>query len=301
MFSAFGLNGLYTKVVQLLLILEVMVRRRNAKAKREQAVAGAGDNSAGRSSSKNATTPYLQLGSESPTALVVVIHGIYMDAAWMEPFAHKLARALPHVRFLVPEQPEENGGKWFMEPSGPPNPPGIQAPRAQIVEEINKLREQYAIPLSRVVLVGFSMGTSMAGYVAREFYPDACGGLVLLSGGSQYKNLAKSEAVRTNTHVLLTMMSRDEGCLNENLPKLRDAMRSRGLQVDFREYEGRHLDAIKLPESIGAVTDFLRNRIPPTASSPKDWSCKRASAPMATGTHEAAVADKLIEVDMYSE
>lgn len=258
----------------------------------------AGNNCGGGTASRHAATPYAQYGSEAPSALVVVLHGRYMNAAWMGPFTRKLEAALPHVRFLVPEKRNhEPGGQWFRGGAGPPHPPGIEAPRAQIVKEINELREQFAIPLTRVVLIGFSAGCQMAGYVAKEFYPEACGGLVLLSGGTQYKNLSHSEAVRTNMHVLLSVMSEDEGDLNENLPKLRDDMRSRGFQVAFREYEGDHMDAISLPESVEAVTDFLRQRIPPTDASPRGWRCERDPTSVAADAHDAAATQAMVAGD----
>merc|ERR1719375_2248289 len=67
--------------------------------------------------------------------------------------------------------------------------------------------------------------------------------------------------------VLLSVMTREMGGLKQSLPKIRDDMRSVGLQVDFHKFQGSHdIDQV----DVRVVTNFLRLRIPRSQSSAGD-------------------------------
>ena len=146
--------------------------------------------------------------SGAPTALVIVSHGLGDSAnGWVDTIHQYISPKLPHVRFVLPTAPEQpvtvNGGmpsnSWYdIEALG-----RAAASRAHekckgidisektilsLIEQHRKPRTQAAkdagaldIPLSKVVLMGFSQGAALSLYTGLRM-SDRLGGIVAMSG-----------------------------------------------------------------------------------------------------------------------
>ena len=104
-----------------------------------------------------------------PDSLVVFLHGYGANGADLISLAPYWAKLLPRTQFLAPDAPtpvpgSPGGFQWF--PITSLNPAamagGVKQAAPLVERYLARECERYALPISRVALVGFSQGTMLS-------------------------------------------------------------------------------------------------------------------------------------------
>ena len=190
---------------------------------------------------------------ESPTASIIILHGLGADANDFVPFAQQLdLRAVGDVRWVFPNAPVKPvtvfGGQrvraWFdLVDTGIGRREDEAGLRASLVEVQALIDREIAlgIPASRIVLGGFSQGCAMT-LLAGLRAPQRLAGLLGLSGWLPLASTTAAERSDANRDVPVFL---GHGTADPVVPfalgsETRDAMTALGYPVEFHAYPIQH-------------------------------------------------------------
>lgn len=191
--------------------------------------------------------------ADSPTASIIVLHGLGADGHDFVPIARELdLSATGAVRFVFPHAPTMpvtiNGGyvmrAWYdilgIELDRREDEKGLRASQRLVDGLIARERER-GVPASRIVLAGFSQGCAMALLTGLR-HPERLAGIVGLSG---YLPLAAStEAERQpanrDTPIFLAHGRADNVVPIARALAAREALEALGHPVEWHEYPMMH-------------------------------------------------------------
>lgn len=208
-------------------------------------------------------------------AAVVLMHGLGADGHDFESLVPELRLpASPAVRWVFPHAPVRpvtiNGGyrmrAWYdivaIDRAAAEDEHGIRRSAEEIGALVRRERER-GIPAERIVLAGFSQGGAMALFTALR-WPERLGGVVALSCYLPLAAHLAAEAHPANAAVPVFLA---HGTMDPIVPSAlgeasRDLLRSRGYDVEWREYPMPH--SVCAPE-IDDLRAFLLRALPPRA------------------------------------
>lgn len=207
------------------------------------------------------------IGPEHPSIAVVLCHGFGAPGDDLVPIGRELASLSPGlsaVRFVFPEAPLDlaglglhgarawwpldfealeramRGGEQALREYRRQTPPGLGDARRSLHALVNELTAGAGLPLSRVVLGGFSQGAMIATDLAlRLEEPPAA--LAILSGAPVAEaDWERRAPARAGLRVLQTHGRQDPVLPFFFGTALRDLLQGAGLQVEFVAFEGGH-------------------------------------------------------------
>jgi phospholipase/carboxylesterase len=206
---------------------------------------------------------------ESPTASIVVLHGLGADGNDFVPVAEELDLAdVGSVRFIFPHAPMRpvtiNGGyvmrAWYdflgADLARREDERGLRESQRAVAALVDRERER-GIPPSRVVLAGFSQGCAVA-LLAGLRYPERLAGLAGLSG---YLPLAAATAAERSEAMKSVPVFLAHGRDDAVVPFVRgaatrDALVALGYPVQWHEYAMPHAVC---QEEIADLNAWLRS------------------------------------------
>lgn len=189
----------------------------------------------------------------SPTATIVVLHGLGADGNDFVPLAQELdLSAVGPVRFVFPHAPVMpvtiNGGyrmrAWYdilgTEMHGVQDEAGLRRSR-EALEELLAREKARGMPAHRIVLAGFSQGCAMALLTGLR-HGERLAGIAGLSG---YLPLAQDTAAERSeanqdTPIFLAHGSLDDIVVLPRGQASREALRALGYEVEWHEYPMGH-------------------------------------------------------------
>lgn len=207
------------------------------------------------------------------TASMIIIHGLGDSAFGWADTAAELAKANPHVKFILPTAEDKpvtvNGGEampsWYdiiqlggnrdrsLEPCH-----GIEDSRKIMLNLIREEVESHGIPHDRVVLGGFSQGGAMSLFTGLQM-PNRLAGIMSLSGYIPKAVSVTEEAKKTP--VFFGHGTADQ-VVQFGLAKAAHAfVRDSGCEdVEFHEYKG--MQHSLCGEELNDMNKFVRRVIP---------------------------------------
>eukprot|EP01065_Artemidia_motanka_P017405 TRINITY_DN20867_c0_g1_i1.p2 TRINITY_DN20867_c0_g1~~TRINITY_DN20867_c0_g1_i1.p2 ORF type:complete len:265 (+),score=85.21 TRINITY_DN20867_c0_g1_i1:77-871(+) len=241
------------------------------------AAAGCGGGSCPAQQSRSASQPAADDivigGGAEPTAAVVFMHGLGDTGHGWEQPARMLSRVMPHVRFVLPSAPVQpvtlNGGmpmpSWYdihgLTSRAAERCDGID----QSAQRIRALLSSIDVPLSKVVLAGFSQGGALALHVSLRM-DGRLAGVASLSGYLPLPESLQPEDVRMakDTPLLLCHGDADAVVRPEWARVSRDKLEGLGLKPSYHEYPG-------MGHELGAdefhlLSRWLADRLPPASA-----------------------------------
>lgn len=203
-----------------------------------------------------------------PKLAVVLCHGYGAPGDDLVPLADEIARAIPRggvgIRFVFPEAPlalgptgAGEGRAWWpidlerfvaIQQAGPAaiaearkhEPEGLREARRLLLGALDALARQTKLPMSKIVVGGFSQGAMLAIDVALRL-EEAPAGLVVLSGSLISETEWKKRApARRGLRVVLSHGTHDPLLPFANAEALRALLSDAGLSVDFIPFPGAH-------------------------------------------------------------
>jgi len=228
-----------------------------------------------------------QQSQGAPTAAVILCHGFGAPGDDLVPLAQELiaSRAdLASVRFFMPAAPISLGSTGWGEArawwpinlptvarfqAGDPTalrefskaePHGMAAARQAVLKLVNEVSAQTQLPLSRVLLGGFSQGAMLATDVALRL-EEAPLGLVVLSGTLLIEDAwAPKAKARAGLHVFQTHGRNDPILSFLAATWLHELMVSSGMKVEFEPFDGGHTIH---PNTMVTLGEFIARRVNP--------------------------------------
>lgn len=184
------------------------------------------------------------LGSRQgpPTHLVVMLHGLGADAASFSRLAPRLAAALPTADFITPPALEpwdqgESGRQWFSVRgvTDDNRPARVRVAGAEVSRWIDGELARRGLGKDRLVVVGYSQGAMVAGWLAVHRRPEPAA-VVMLSGRVAESEVPEAGSVRTP---VLVAHGEDDRLIPPSVvdPSAR-ALEAWGARVTTRIYPG---------------------------------------------------------------
>jgi phospholipase/carboxylesterase len=200
-----------------------------------------------------------------PKGLVVLCHGYGAPGTDLVGIAGELLAMQPHlsreVRFAFPEAPLAlddvpfGGRAWWHIDIGrfqraamtgsyadllEETPDGMPAARRALHATVDELVRQSGVPMSRVLLGGFSQGAMVATDLTLRL-EEAPGALAVLSGTLLSRNeWAKLAEKRRGLHVLQSHGTQDPILPYPAALELKGVLEAAGMSVDFTSFRGGH-------------------------------------------------------------
>lgn len=204
----------------------------------------------------------------SPTASIIVLHGLGADGNDFVPVCHQLdLSAIGSVRWIFPHAPVRpvtiNGGysmrAWYdivgLGANSQEDESGLRLAR-QSVDALIAREHARGIPGSRIVLAGFSQGCAMTLLTGLR-YPERLAGLVGLSGYLPLSAATAAERSEANHQVPIFLAhGRWDNVIA--LPRAvasRDVLQALGYPVEWHEYPMAHSVC---PEEIDDLERWLK-------------------------------------------
>ena len=201
------------------------------------------------------------------------MHGLGdTNMGWLDVAGHLHMEFLPHVKFVLPNAPTApvtlNGGmqmpSWYditsLDERAGQECEGIEASRSTVVSLIEQ-ELAAGIPLSRIVVGGFSQGGALSLFTGLQ-YPGTLAGVCVMSG-----YLPKDEAFEVTEAAKATPVAHFHG-IDDPVVKIEwarmsvERVRARGVsKYDLTEYPG--LQHGVNPEAIADVAAWLKTVLPP--------------------------------------
>lgn len=207
--------------------------------------------------------------------LVIILHGAGGSARCFQDLAEAWASELPHVKVVMPTAPVRGAmTAWF----GRDRRSGALVNYQSLWSEIVGMIKAERVPISRVVLLGFSAGALMASWVALNL-PKPCGGLVLLSGLAHSKRLPEPRLAEgvAQTPVLYCVGSDDAQIPPHACRGSCTQLQDWGFdQVQFVELPGMGHEVNEAEADL--VLDFLRASLPDEPADPAEARGERRLA-----------------------
>mmetsp|Transcript_9154 Transcript_9154/g.21383 ORF Transcript_9154/g.21383 Transcript_9154/m.21383 type:complete len:555 (-) Transcript_9154:9-1673(-) len=117
-----------------------------------------------------------------PSALVVLLHGLFQSARMLEKTVRHLSEKVPHILFVMPTAPTRDGWSvgpaWFDHTKSAKKAEALEECRQEVLGLLSSQGQQWGIAPERVVLAGFSMGGTLAAWTALQV-PRSLAGLLL--------------------------------------------------------------------------------------------------------------------------
>ena len=213
--------------------------------------------------------PHIEIEtSPSPTATMIVLHGLGADGEDFVPIVEQLA--LPahlRVRFIFPHAPVRkvtvNGGyamrAWYdiasPDLAARPDVAGMQQSQAH-VEALLRSEEERGIPAERVILAGFSQGGALALYAGLR-HAHRLAGIIALSTYLMAPETLAREASEGNraTPVFMGHGTQDPIVSLARGEAGRRALEGLGYAVEWHTYPMGHG---VVGEEIGDISTFIR-------------------------------------------
>ena len=207
----------------------------------------------------------IETGS-APRAAVIWLHGLGADGHDFEPIVPelRLPASLP-VRFIFPNAPQRpvtinNGMRmraWYdilQMGGGPEDEAGIRASQG-LLEELILKETKKGIPHSKIVLAGFSQGGAIVLQTGLRHAERLAGVLALSTYLPLSKTLEKERSAANRDLPIFMAHGKFDGMIPMDRAALsRDALKSLGYAVDWREYPMQHSVC---PEEIADIAAFL--------------------------------------------
>ena len=218
--------------------------------------------------------------SARPELCVVLCHGYGAPGGDLVPLGPELLRRHPalagRVRFIFPEAPLSMGpgygdarAWWHLDlermaalQRGEPGdfsklkaetPEGLPKARRLLIALIDELSRQMGVPLSRILLGGFSQGAMLATDVSLRL-EEAPAGLAVLSGTLICEqDWVKRAPTRKGLRVLQSHGRQDPILPFEVAQSLRELLVHAGLEVEFIPFDGPHTIAGEALDRLGAL------------------------------------------------
>ena len=202
----------------------------------------------------------------APRAAVIWLHGLGADGHDFEPVVPELGlpASLP-VRFVFPNAPLRpvtiNMGMrmraWYdilQLGGGPEDEAGIRDSQG-LLEELISRETRKGIPHGRIVLAGFSQGGAIALQAALR-HPERLAGILALSTYLPLQQELEKERQAANRDLPIFMAhgEYDDMIPMDRAVRSRDALRSLGYAVEWREYPMPHSVC---PGEIADIAAFL--------------------------------------------
>lgn len=202
-----------------------------------------------------------------PEASVIWLHGLGADGYDFDPIVPQLRLpGGPEVRYVFPHAPVRpvtiNAGMamraWYdivdLQPGAPQDAAGIRH-SAEAVEALIGREVARGIPVSRIVLAGFSQGGAIALFAGLR-YPEALAGIIGLSTYLPLREAFDAEASEANRGTPLFLA---HGSLDPVVPPVAGETTSRfldqrGYDVTFKSYPMPHAVC---PEEIEDIRRWL--------------------------------------------
>ncbi len=228
----------------------------------------------------------LQEGDGAPRGVVVLCHGFGApgdDLVGLYEELIALAPSLSGVRFVFPAAPLSlasmgygDARAWWLidfekiqalnsgdlaalQEFRKQEPDGMAKARALMLKAIDELTAQTGLPMSKVVLGGFSQGAMISTDLALRL-PEAPAGLAILSGTLLVEDVWRAKAkARAGLPVLQSHGTVDPILRFDAAEKLRDLLTEAGSPPEWVPFEGPH--AIPLAV-LRKLAKFLAARLP---------------------------------------
>lgn len=138
------------------------------------------------------TAPLILDAPQAADSAVIWLHGLGADRFDFQPVAELLQQRLPHTRFILPQAPTQpvtlNGGwampSWYdiiaIQPARAINHEQLEASADTLIGLIES-QQDAGIPLSRIILAGFSQGGAVVLHTAYLRVEGQLGGVIALS------------------------------------------------------------------------------------------------------------------------
>ncbi len=204
------------------------------------------------------------LPSAPASSAVLLLHGLGSNADDLIELAPLLAPALPETAFLSPNAPfpcdmAPFGRQWFSLQNWTPANlwQGVCAAAPALEQMIADVRSEFALPMARLALLGFSQGCMMSLHVAPRL-PEALGAVVGLSGALVGPEHVAAET-RSRPPVLLAHGQIDPVVPYGALPLAQATLEAAGFAVETvtRPLMAHNID----DEVLAATADFLRRHL----------------------------------------
>ncbi|KAJ2790777.1 hypothetical protein GGI18_001586 [Coemansia linderi] len=207
------------------------------------------------------------------TASVIFIHGLGDSGNGWALVAQMLARTQPHVKFILPNAPEQpvtlNGGfrmpSWYDIKSldriaSNEDEPGMNASMMKI-NELIKAEIDAGIPANRIVLGGFSQGGAMTLFTGLQS-EYRFGGLVVLSGYLPIRDriLKRLTDASKSVPIFQAHGTADEVVQYQYGVMTSKALSENGYSVDFRSYD--HMGHSTCDDELMHLQMFLKKTLP---------------------------------------
>ena len=229
----------------------------------------------------------VQQDSTPPELIVVLCHGFGAPGDDLVGLGAELLEAIPalgpHVRFVFPSAPLTlahlgmgPGRAWWMIDmerlmarqmgAGPEEivqhlakevPEGLANARKLLLGLLSELMAQTKLPMSRIVLGGFSQGAMLATEVTLRL-EEAPAALIAFSGALiNQADWEKRAPLRKGLKVLQAHGRQDPILPFETGTGLRDLLTKAGLSVDFVPFNGGHTITLEALRKLGALLEGL--------------------------------------------
>lgn len=198
-----------------------------------------------------------------PTAVVIILHGFLQSGRMMEQLARELSWALPHARMVAPTAPTRGsafgyGPSWCDPVNLSEAVQNLQDGRSELLKVLGQFCQD--VPPHRVVLLGFSMGGSLAAYTALKV-PRSLAGLVILGseGIVQMRDSNDDWPGALGLPVLQCHGDCDGLVSLERARETAEHLRNLGCKVRFTLHEsiGHHLSAAMVAEVLAWISEKL--------------------------------------------
>merc|ERR1712070_747534 len=113
---------------------------------------------------------------------------------------------------------------------------GINASRAEVLRLVAEEVEG-GIPLSRIVIAGFSQGGAIVTWTGLQ-HSGTLAGVVCMSGSLPFKEKFAPTACSVKTPVLVLHGTEDEAIPVKRAAETRDVLVQKDFEVEYHEYEG---------------------------------------------------------------
>lgn len=232
-----------------------------------------------------------QLSGAVPRIIVILSHGYGASGTDLVPIGQELLDQVPQlqesVQFIFPEAPlsldqmgMQGGRAWWpidmvrlqlanatgrYREMRQECPAGLPEAREYLSEVVTALQEKTSIPLSRIVLGGFSQGAMLSTDTALHFEQNVAA-LVAMSGTllhePEWKKLA---ALHPQLRVLQSHGTADPILPFEAAEWLRDLLKSAGADLEFIPFEGGHQIPFEVFEGLAMLLVQLVSELPEPA------------------------------------
>ncbi|KAJ1722744.1 hypothetical protein LPJ53_002881 [Coemansia erecta] len=225
-------------------------------------------------------SPVIVKARQAHTATIIFIHGLGDSGYGWKPVAETLSPHLPHVKFVLPNAPEEpvtlNGGfrmpSWYdirslNKIANDEDETGMNASMVKINQVIRAELDQ-GIPASRIVLGGFSQGGAMTLFTGLQT-EHRLGGLVVLSGYMPVRERLLKRATEASKKIPIFQAhgTADEVVMYQYGQMTQEVLKKTGYNVEFHSYE--HMGHHSCSEELDDLKDFLEKQIPLKQNPPK--------------------------------